>query len=334
MNISNDSSTTKYEANPLALPAEPAVIITVAVLSIAGNLLVVVVTTRRKTFPTTSRLFVFSLAWSDLLIGSTFPVLVAPARAGHWVYSNTAAQAIAVIQYSCLVLRLPSLAGLNLDRLYALLNGGEGISFKKAVALLTVAWVGTFAWFIFSTIYGVTAAYDPVIARPDFDFGSHMWFSAVSFGIVFLSLAVTIYCVVRILRTLCTKQQPPVAQVPAIVVINVNGVQNANPQHAAAANNRSYAKTVLLLTLAHTVTPLPAFVAFVLRQSGYVMPTYLFWSNWIALFVTFLDVVVYSVCQQSFYTAIGEIAMSIATGLYMVCCRENRVNADLVNQSL
>eukprot|EP00058_Branchiostoma_floridae_P003255 XP_002588743.1 hypothetical protein BRAFLDRAFT_100180 [Branchiostoma floridae] len=323
--------------NPVS-PAEPAAIITVAVLAIVGNLLVVVVTTRRQTFPSASRLFVFSLAWSDFLLGSTFPFLVAPARAGHWVYSDTAVQAMAVIQFSCLTIRLPSLAGLNFDRHYALLNGGEGISCKKALIFLTVTWTGIFTWFIVSTISGVTAVYDPVIARPDYNFKAHKWFSAVSFGISYISLAVTIYCVVRILRTLCThhQQPPPAAQVPAIVVINVNGVnpQNANPQQAENHHsNRAFAKIVLRLTLVQILTLLLAGSSLVLRQLGYDMPTYLFWSNWIALFNTFLDVVVYSVCQQSFYIAIVEIAVSIVLALYNACCRTNRVDLDPVNRN-
>ncbi|CAH1266915.1 LYG1 [Branchiostoma lanceolatum] len=84
MNLSNESFPAN-ETAPVLSPAEPAVIITVAVLSIAGNLLVVVVTTRRQTFPSASRLFIASMAWSDLLLRSTFPFMVAPARAGEWM---------------------------------------------------------------------------------------------------------------------------------------------------------------------------------------------------------------------------------------------------------
>ncbi|CAH1276194.1 NPY4R [Branchiostoma lanceolatum] len=143
--VLNESCTTNASAPvfpPAASPAQPAVIITVAVLAIVGNLLVIAVTTRRRTFPSSSRLFISSMAWSDLFAGLIFTVMVAPAGAGEWLYSDTAAQASAAIAGSSLVLSMIALAGLNLDRHYALMNDGAGVSPKKAGIFLVSAWVG------------------------------------------------------------------------------------------------------------------------------------------------------------------------------------------------
>ncbi|XP_035696698.1 beta-3 adrenergic receptor-like [Branchiostoma floridae] len=148
MNFSNESLTTNASTPVLSsatTPQEPAVIITVAVLSIIGNILVVIVTTRRQTFPSSSRIFVSSMACSDLLLGSIFSFLVAPAAAGEWVYSDTAEKAVAVIGLSSITITSSALAGLNLDRYYALMNDGVGISGKKARIYLISAWTGTYA---------------------------------------------------------------------------------------------------------------------------------------------------------------------------------------------
>ncbi|CAH1255607.1 OPRK1 [Branchiostoma lanceolatum] len=146
--VLNKSCTTKASSPvfpPATSPAQPAVIITVAVLAIVGNLLVIAVTTRRRTFPSASRLFIFSMAWSDLILGLTFAFFVAPAGAGEWVYSDTAARACAVIAETSLALSWSALAGLNLDRHYALMNDGAGVSPKKAGIFLVSAWVGIYA---------------------------------------------------------------------------------------------------------------------------------------------------------------------------------------------
>ncbi|CAH1255609.1 Hypp1572 [Branchiostoma lanceolatum] len=113
--FSNESFTTNASGPVLSsptLPAEPAVIIIEAVLAIVGNLLVIAATTRRQTFPSASRLFISSMACSDLLQGLTFAFLVAPAGAGERVYSGTAARACTVM--------LESSAGLSASALAAL----------------------------------------------------------------------------------------------------------------------------------------------------------------------------------------------------------------------
>ncbi|CAH1255610.1 CH17-360D5.1 [Branchiostoma lanceolatum] len=146
--FANESFMTNVSApvfSSVTSPAEPAVIITVAVLAIVGNLLVIAVTTRRQTFPSASRLFISSMAYSDLILGLTFAFFVAPAGAGEWVYSDTTARACAVIAETSLALSLSALAGLNLDRHYALMNDGAGISPKKARIFLVSAWVGIYA---------------------------------------------------------------------------------------------------------------------------------------------------------------------------------------------
>ncbi|XP_066271873.1 rhodopsin-like [Branchiostoma lanceolatum] len=238
--VLNESCTTNASAPvlpPAASPAQPAVIITVAVLAIVGNLLVIAVTTRRRTFPSSSRLFISSMAWSDLFAGLIFTVMVAPAGAGEWVYSDTAAQASAAIAGSSLVLSMIALAGLNLDRHYALMNDGAGVSPKKAGIFLVSAWVGIYAWYIFWTVYGVPVYYDSVMAMVSYDITANMWFTAVSFGILCSPLILTMYCVVWILKALCTHYEPPAAPV---ININVNGPgvppQNANPQQQPPNN--------------------------------------------------------------------------------------------------
>eukprot|EP00058_Branchiostoma_floridae_P003118 XP_002588606.1 hypothetical protein BRAFLDRAFT_107513 [Branchiostoma floridae] len=118
MNFSNDSLATNASGpipSSATSPAEPAVIITVAVLSIIGNLLVIVVTIRRQTFPSASRLFIASMACSDLILGSTFPAMVAPAEAGEWVYADTAVRVCTVIGSPSMVLSLYALAALRKD---------------------------------------------------------------------------------------------------------------------------------------------------------------------------------------------------------------------------
>eukprot|EP00058_Branchiostoma_floridae_P016588 XP_002602076.1 hypothetical protein BRAFLDRAFT_94422 [Branchiostoma floridae] len=148
MNFSNASFTTNASApvdSTATSAAVPGVIITVAVLGIVGNLLVLSVTARRQTFPSAARLFVASMAWSDLIHGLTLPSMVAPAEAGEWVYSDRAAKATAAIGVSCLQLSAFALAGLTLDRHYALRNDGVGISRKKARIFLISAWVGIYA---------------------------------------------------------------------------------------------------------------------------------------------------------------------------------------------
>ncbi|CAH1259040.1 OPRM1 [Branchiostoma lanceolatum] len=160
--VLNQSFTTDA---PATYPAQPAVIITVAVLAIVGNLLVIAVTTRRQTFPSASRLFISSMAWSDLLAGLTFTFMAAPAGAGEWVYSVTAARVCAVIGESSLALSMFALAGLCLDRDYALMNDGVGTSSKKAWIFLISAWIGIYAFHTFSTVYGVPVYYDPAMAN-------------------------------------------------------------------------------------------------------------------------------------------------------------------------
>ncbi|KAI8506479.1 hypothetical protein Bbelb_159060 [Branchiostoma belcheri] len=192
MNFSNESFVTNAftpTPSPESLPAEPAFIVTVAVLAIVGNLLVIAVTTRRQTFPSSSRLFISSMAFSDLLDGLTFPFMVAPAAAGEWTYSGTVLRTTAVIGVSSPLITYSALAGmerlqfwvlafkrgqtegclvpikilgdgaamtarddgggngagdgagcLNLDRYYALMNGGEGMPRKKACIFLISAW--------------------------------------------------------------------------------------------------------------------------------------------------------------------------------------------------
>ncbi|XP_035681566.1 trace amine-associated receptor 7d-like [Branchiostoma floridae] len=304
MDMWNESFTSNETAPVLSRsPAEPAFIITVAVLAIAGNLLVVVVTCRRQTFPSASRLFIASMACSDLLLGSTFPAMVAPAEAGQWVFSDTAAQASAVIVMSSMGITYSALAGLNLDRYYALMNSGEGISRKKAWIFLISAWVGIYAWYIFSTVYGVPVYYDPVMAMATYDLKAH----------------------------------PPAA---AVFYISVNGPgvasQNSTPQQQQPApqnynSDRSLAKIVLILTIVQTAITLPCFCAMLARLLGYDLPTFLFWSVWVSTANTFLDVVVYSLCQQSFRTAMAETMMFVASSLYNVYRSRNRVHVDQQN---
>eukprot|EP00058_Branchiostoma_floridae_P006708 XP_002592196.1 hypothetical protein BRAFLDRAFT_84622 [Branchiostoma floridae] len=339
MNFSNVPFTTNASdavSSSARLPAEPAAIITVAALAIVGNFLVLVATTRRQTFPSASRLFIVSMAWSDLLHGSIFPFLVAPARAGEWVYSHTAAQAIVVIGASSVATTAFALAGLNVDRLCALKNDGVGISRKKAWIFLISTWAGVYAFYIFSTVYGVPVYYDPVMALPSYDLKAHIWFSIVMFIIICSPLIVTLYCVVRILRALCAQNEPPAAQ--AAIYINVVGAggsppQNAPQQQPAPQNDtsdRSYAKVVLILTLVQIIMQLPAICAFVVSQLpvGDDLPTFVFWSAWLGLSNIFLDVVVYSVCQKSFRIAVKETAISVVSCMHNVCCRRNRVNVD------
>eukprot|EP00058_Branchiostoma_floridae_P003119 XP_002588607.1 hypothetical protein BRAFLDRAFT_107512 [Branchiostoma floridae] len=336
MNFSNGSFATNASAPVLSSatsPAEPAVIITVAVLAIVGNLLVLVVSTRRQTFPSASRLFIASMACSDLLVGMILPFFVAPAKAGEWVYSETTAKVCTVIGASSGGLSFHALAGLNLDRLSALMKDGVGISRKKVRIFLISAWVGIYAWYIFSVVYGVPVYYDPVRALATYDMTTHIWFTIVFFAIPSSAIFVTSYCVVRILRELCAQHDPPVA---AVVHITVNGPggppQNAitsNPQQQPAPQNihtdRSYAKVVLILSLVQTTIPLPALCAMILSQLGYDLPTFMFWSAWLILCDTFLDVVVYSVCQKSFRKAVKELVTFVASFLYNKCCGRNAV---------
>eukprot|EP00058_Branchiostoma_floridae_P003117 XP_002588605.1 hypothetical protein BRAFLDRAFT_107514 [Branchiostoma floridae] len=337
MNLSNDSLATNASGpvpSSATSPAEPAVIITVAVLSIVGNLLVIVVSTRRQTFPSASQLFIASMACSDLLVGISVAFFVAPAEAGEWVYSDTTARVCTVIGASSGGLSYYALAGLNLDRLSALMNDGVGISRKKVRIFLISAWVGIYAWYIFSVVYGVPVYYDLAMALPTFDMTTHLWFTIVYFFVTCSGLIVAMYCVVRILKALCTQHEPPVAAVFHITVNGPGGVppQNANPQPQPAPQNihtdnsdRSYAKIVLILTLVQTIMPLPALCALIASHLGYDLPTFLFWSTWVAFSNFFLDVVVYSVCQKSFRKAVKEIATFVASFLYKKCCCQNRV---------
>ncbi|XP_019616651.1 PREDICTED: C-C chemokine receptor type 5-like [Branchiostoma belcheri] len=256
MNFSNESFVTNASTptpSPESLPAEPAFIVTVAVLAIVGNILVIAVTTRRQTFPSSSRLFISSMAFSDLLDGLTFPFMVAPAAAGEWNYSGTVLRTTAVIGVSSALITYSALAGLNLDRYYALMNGGEGMPSKKACIFLISDWVGIFAFNIFSVVYGLPAA-------------AHNYINVQN----------------------PNPQQPPVA-----------------PNHF---NDNSYAKVVLILTLVQTTLPLPTLGVLIASWLGHVLPTALFWSSWIALSNTFLDLVVYNVCQQSFRKVVVEMA--------------------------
>ncbi|XP_035659591.1 beta-3 adrenergic receptor-like [Branchiostoma floridae] len=350
MNFSNASFTTNASApvdSTATSAAVPGVIITVAVLGIVGNLLVLSVTARRQTFPSAARLFVASMAWSDLIHGLTLPSMVAPAEAGEWVYSDRAAKATAAIGVSCLQLSAFALAGLTLDRHYALRNDGVGISRKKARIFLISAWVGIYAWYISCTVYGVPVYYDTGMAVTAYDIKAHMWFTIVVFGAVCTPLVITMYCVVRILVALCTQHEPPAAQV---IVISVNGPggppQNLNPQQQPQNNpqqqpqnnpqqqpqnpnsDRSYAKVVLVLTLVQVILQLPSICAFIASQMGYDLPTFLFWSYWLALCNIFLDVFVYSVFHKSFRRVVKEIATSVASYLYDKCCPKNRVDND------
>eukprot|EP00058_Branchiostoma_floridae_P025921 XP_002611411.1 hypothetical protein BRAFLDRAFT_63961 [Branchiostoma floridae] len=271
MDMWNESFTSNETAPVLSRsPAEPAFIITVAVLAIAGNLLVVVVTCRRQTFPSASRLFIASMACSDLLLGSTFPAMVAPAEAGQWVFSDTAAQASAVIVMSSMGITYSALAGLNLDRYYALMNSGEGISRKKAWIFLISAWVGIYACFLHQREWS--------------------------------------RCCISELHSSTTTPAP----------------QNYN-------SDRSLAKIVLILTIVQTAITLPCFCAMLARLLGYDLPTFLFWSVWVSTANTFLDVVVYSLCQQSFRTAMAETMMFVASSLYNVYRSRNRVHVDQQN---
>ncbi|XP_035682724.1 beta-3 adrenergic receptor-like [Branchiostoma floridae] len=148
MNFSNASFTTNASDSGVSTAtsaAAPGVIITVAVLAIVGNLLVLSVTAKRQTFPSATRLFVASMALSDLIQGLVLPVFVEPAQAGEWVYSDRAAKATAAILLSSIHLSALALAGLTLDRHYALRNDGVGVSRKKARIFLISAWVGTYA---------------------------------------------------------------------------------------------------------------------------------------------------------------------------------------------
>ncbi|XP_019638231.1 PREDICTED: beta-1 adrenergic receptor-like [Branchiostoma belcheri] len=310
-----------------ASPAQPGVIATVAALAIAGNLLILVATRRRETFPSSSRLFIASIACSDLLLGLALAAMVKPAESGEWVYSETAARATAVITHASSTMTFAALAGLNLDRYMALKNNGEGISHKKTCGFLLTAWVGVYTWFIICTVYWVPVYYDPIMSVTTYDLFACIWFTAASFVISCSALAVTMYCVVRILKAVCTPPEPPPA--PA-VIINMPGPggppQNANP--AVAPNHhddRSYAKVVLILTLIQTVMPLPWMGILIAGWLGHHLPTALFWSLWVAWFNTFLDVVVYSVCQKSFRKVVSEMARSVAFGLYIVCCSRNSV---------
>ncbi|XP_078576847.1 uncharacterized protein LOC144862300 [Branchiostoma floridae x Branchiostoma japonicum] len=342
MNFSNASFTTNASApvdSTATSAAVPGFMITVAVLAIVGNLLVLSVTARRQTFPSAARLFVASMALSDLLLGSTFPVLVEPAQAGEWVYTDTAAGTTAVIVTASFILTAIALAGLTLDRHYALRNDGVGISRKKARISLISAWVGIYAWYISCTVYGVPVYYDPAIALTVYDIKAHIWFTTVMIGMSCIPLVVTMYCVVRILAALCTQHEPPAAQV---IVITVNGPggppQNLNPQQQPQNNpqqqpqnpnsDRSYAKVVLILTLVQTILPLPGLCAIIASQMGYDLPTFLFWSVWVGLCNIFLDVFVYSVFHKSFRRVVKEIATSVASYLYNKCCPKNRVDND------
>eukprot|EP00058_Branchiostoma_floridae_P006743 XP_002592231.1 hypothetical protein BRAFLDRAFT_70969 [Branchiostoma floridae] len=240
MDFSNASFTTNASSSvdsSATSAAVPGFMITVAVLAIVGNLIVLSVTSRRQTFPSAARLFVASMAWSDLIQGSVLPVFVEPAQAGEWVYSDRAAKATAAIGLSCLQLSAYALAGLTLDRHYALGNDGVGISRKKARIFLISAWVGTYAWYISCAVYGVPVYYDSGVATTVYDLKTHMWFTIVSFGAFCPALVITMYCVVRILAALCTQHEPPVAQV---FVINMNGPggppQNLNPQQQPQNN--------------------------------------------------------------------------------------------------
>ncbi|XP_066289202.1 probable G-protein coupled receptor 21 [Branchiostoma lanceolatum] len=310
----NDSFTTSAFApvfSPVFNPAEPAVIITEAVLSITGNFIVLAVTTRRQTFPSASRLFISSMAWSDLLLGSTFPFMVAPAEAGEWVYSDTTGRVCAVIGMSSMAITASALAGLNLDRLYVLTNNGEGISVKKARTFLISTWAGIYAFYIFSTVYGVPVYYDSAMALIMYDLKTHMWFTIGMIGISSVAHAVTMHCVVRVLRALCAK--PSAA--------------NANPQQQQAAPNyhsdSSYAKVVLILTLVQTAMSSLLFCALMAILLGHDLPTFLFWSVWGGLSNTFLNVIVSSVSQESFRNS--------ASCLYRKLCNRNRVSVDQDN---
>ncbi|KAI8491131.1 hypothetical protein Bbelb_311720 [Branchiostoma belcheri] len=155
MNFSNESfainasaaAPVSSESPPAAAsPAQPGVIATVAALAIAGNLIILVATRRRETFPSSSRLFIASIACSDLLLGLALAAMVKPAESGEWVYSETAARATAVITHASSTMTFAALAGLNLDRYMALKNNGEGISHKKTCGFLLTAWTDTRAY--------------------------------------------------------------------------------------------------------------------------------------------------------------------------------------------
>ncbi|XP_019619876.1 PREDICTED: beta-3 adrenergic receptor-like [Branchiostoma belcheri] len=330
------SPTSAPVPSPTSSPAVPAVIAAVAALTIAGNLVVIVATAKRQTFPAASRLFVFSMAWSDLFVGLTSPFMVAPATAGEWVYSDTAVQTFGVIGMSSTTITYSSLAGLNLDRYHAVLNNGEGVSHKNARIFLISTWAGIYAFYIFCEAYAVPFDFDRIMALPTCDLKAHIWFTTVTMVIMSVALVVTTYCVVRVLKAVCTPPQPPAAPV---IHINMNGPAGVPPQNANNPEQQppaaphyhgegSCVKAVLILTLAQTALPLPFFCTLVAHHVGYELPTALFWTMWVALSNNFLDVVVHSAFHKSFRKSVVEIARSTVSGLYNVCYSRNGVNVD------
>ncbi|XP_066295641.1 trace amine-associated receptor 7g-like [Branchiostoma lanceolatum] len=334
MIFSNNSTVTNSSLETIpeaALPVEPGVIITEAVLAIVGNLLVILSSGWRQTFPPAGRLFVFSMACSDLLLGVSFAVSVAPAEAGRWIYADEWAQIIATAECSFHTLTAIALAGLNLDRHYVL-KSNRGLSGRKSKLFMFLAWIGILSWYGFSAAYGVPVEYDPIIARPVFDLSTFVWFTVVSFALFSAAGTAALFCVTLVLKALCCHQDAPPAQQPGVFHINLAPAAPQIPPQAAQngddVNARWYAKVVLLLTIGQLLTYLPYSCGLLLREFTHVdvPPTFIFWSYWATCFNTCVDVVVYSVLQQSFRTAVYEMAVSVICGVYNVCCRKNRVD--------
>ncbi|XP_078687158.1 octopamine receptor beta-1R-like [Branchiostoma floridae x Branchiostoma belcheri] len=338
MSFLNNSTVTNcsldIEPTPetLALPVEPGVIITEALLAILGNVLVVLSSGWRQTFPPAGRHFVFSMACSDLLLGVSFAVSIAPAEAGRWMYADYWAKIIATSECSFHTLTAIALAGLNLDRHYVL-SSGCGLSGRKSKLFMLVAWIGVLSWYTFAAVYGVPVEYDPLIARPVFDLNTFVWFSVVSFVLFFTAGTAALFCVILVLKALCGHQDAPPAQ-PSVFHINLAPVAPPVPPAPQPAQNgaeealdRRYAKVVLLLTIGQLLLYLPYSCALLLREftDVPVPPAFTFWSYWVTCFNTCLDVVVYSFLQQSFRNALSDIAVSVICGVYNVCCRKNRV---------
>ncbi|XP_078605287.1 alpha-2B adrenergic receptor-like [Branchiostoma floridae x Branchiostoma japonicum] len=340
MSFPNNSTVTNASLETIpetVLPVEPGVIITEALLAIVGNLLVVLSSGWRQTFPPAGRIFVLSMACSDLLLGVSFAVSIDPAEAGRWIYADHWAKVLATAECSFHTLTAIALAGLNIDRYYVL-NNDVGLSGRKSKLFMFIAWIGVLSWYTFAAVYGVPVTYNPIIARPVFDLNTFVWFTVVSFGLFAAAGIAALFCVILVLKALCSHEDAPPAQ-PGVFHINLGpSAPQIPPQadpNADDANARWYAKVVLLLTIGQLLLYLPYSSGLLLQEFTHVhvSPTFLFWSYWLTCLNTCFDVVVYSGLQQSFRKAVYEIAVSVICGMYNVCCRQNRVDLEQAIQT-